>query len=122
MTQPRSILTVVDNSGAKIVRCFRIIPGSKHKSAQIGDIIIASVQVAEPRREIKKKDVVKALVVRQRKPYRRNDGSYISFDENSVVIVNDKFEPVGNRIFGPIPREIKEKGFTKVAALAPEIV
>ena len=122
MIKPRSILTVLDNSGAKFLSGFTIITRSKHKSAQIGDIIIASVQVAEPRREIKKKDVVKALVVRQSKPYRRNDGSYISFDENSVVIVNDKFEPVGNRIFGPSPREIKEKGFTKVAALAPEIV
>ncbi|MDD3488222.1 MAG: 50S ribosomal protein L14 [Candidatus Pacebacteria bacterium] len=122
MIQPQTILKVIDNSGAKIVRCFKVLGGSKRRYAQIGDIVVASVRVAEPRKEIKKKAVVKALIVRQKKAFRRKDGSYIRFDENAAVIVNDKKEPVGNRIFGPIPREIREKGFTKVAALAPELV
>lgn len=121
MIQPRTILKVVDNSGAKIVRCFRVMGGSYKKYAEIGDLIIASVQVAEPRRDIKKKAVVKAVVVRQKKPFHRADGSYIKFDENAVVIVNDKLEPIGNRLFGPFPREIKEK-YDKIAALVPEFV
>jgi large subunit ribosomal protein L14 len=122
MIQNRTLLKVVDNTGAKIIRCFRILKGSKAKWGQIGDIIVASVQVAEPRKEIKKGDVVKAVIVRQRKPYRRKDGSYIVFDENAAVIINDKKEPLGNRIFGPLPKEIKEKGFDKIAALANELV
>jgi len=122
MIQNRTLLKVVDNTGAKVIRCFRVLKGSKTKWGQIGDIIVASVQVAEPRKEIKKGDVVKALIVRQRKPYRRKDGSYIAFDENAAVIINDKKEPLGNRIFGPIPKEIKEKGFDKIAALANELV
>ncbi|MDD3491424.1 MAG: 50S ribosomal protein L14 [Candidatus Pacebacteria bacterium] len=122
MIQPQTILKIIDNSGAKIVRCFKVLGGSRRRYAQIGDIVVASVRVAEPRKEIKKKAVVKALIVRQKKAFRRKDGSYIRFDENAAVILNDKKEPVGNRIFGPIPREIREKGFTKVAALAPELV
>ena len=122
MIQPQTILKVIDNSGAKIVRCFKVLGGSRRRYAQIGDIIVASVQIAEPRKEIKKKAIVKALIVRQRKAFRRKDGSYIRFDENAVVLLNDKKEPIGNRIFGPIAREIKEKGFTKVAALSPELV
>ena len=122
MIQPQTILKIIDNSGAKIVRCFKVLGGSRRRYAQIGDIVVASVRVAEPRKEIKKKAVVKALIVRQKKAFRRKDGSYIRFDENAAVIVNDKKEPVGNRIFGPIPREIREKGFAKVAALAPELV
>lgn len=122
MIQPQTILKVIDNSGAKIVRCFKVLGGSRRRYAQIGDIVVASVQVAEPRKEIKKKAIVKALIVRQKKAFRRKDGSYIRFDENAAILLNDKKEPVGNRIFGPIPREIKEKGFTKVAALSPELV
>ena len=122
MIQPRSIIKVVDNSGAKIIRCFRVLGGSYKKYAEIGDLIIASVQAAEPRREIKKKAVVKAIIVRQRKPYRRSDGSYIKFDENAAVLVNDKLEPLGGRLFGPFPQEIKERGYDKVAALIPEFV
>jgi len=122
MIQPRTILKVVDNSGAKIVRCFKVLGGSKKRYARIGDLIVASVQIAEPRREVKKKAVVKAIIVRQRKPFRRKDGSYIIFDENAVVLVNDKKEPLGNRIFGPLPKEIKEKGYQKVAALASELI
>ncbi|MDD5760550.1 MAG: 50S ribosomal protein L14 [Candidatus Pacebacteria bacterium] len=122
MIQPQTILRVTDNSGAKIIRCFKILGGSRKRYAQIGDIIIGSVQVSEPRREVKKKDIVKGLVVRQKKPFRRKDGSYIRFDENAVVLVNDKNEPLGNRIFGSIPREIKEMGYSKVVALSPELV
>jgi len=122
MIQPQTILKVVDNSGAKVVRCFKVLGGSRKRYAQIGDIIIASVRKAEPRREIKKKAVVKAVIVRQKKQFRRKDGSYIRFDENAVVIINDKKEPVGGRVFGPLPREIKEKGYDKIAAITPELV
>jgi len=122
MIQPQTILKVIDNSGAKVVRCFRILGGTRRRYAEIGDIIVASVQIAEPRREVKKKAVVKAIVARQKKAFRRKDGSYIRFSENSVILINDKKEPLGNRIFGPIPREIKERGYNKVVALAPELV
>jgi large subunit ribosomal protein L14 len=122
MIQPQTILKVIDNSGAKVVRCFRILGGTRRRYAEIGDIIVASVRIAEPRREVKKKAVVKAIVARQKKAFRRKDGSYIRFSENSVILINDKKEPLGNRIFGPIPREIKERGYNKVVALAPELV
>lgn len=122
MIQPRTMLKVVDNTGAKIVQCFKVLGGSRRRYAQIGDIIVASVKLAEPRKAIKKKDVVRCLVVRQKKPYRRADGSYIRFDENAVVLINEKREPLGTRIFGPLPREIKEKGFESVANLALELV
>ncbi len=121
MIQERAILKVADNSGAKTVRCFRVPGGSKRRYARIGDIIIASVQAAEPRKQVKKKDIVHALVVRQRAPTRRSDGSYIRFDDNAVVLI-DKGEPRGTRIFGPIPREIKEKGYDTIASLAEELV
>ncbi|MGB9680727.1 MAG: 50S ribosomal protein L14 [Minisyncoccia bacterium] len=122
MIQPRSIIKVADNSGAKFIRCFRVLKGSRAKKAEIGDIIVASVLVAEPRKEVKKGDVVKALLIRQRKPFRRKDGSYIRFDENAAVLINDKGEALGNRILGPLPKEIKNKGFEKIAALAKELV
>lgn len=123
MIQERSILKVTDNSGPKTVRCFRVLGGSRKKYAEIGDIIVASVQVAEPRKAIKKKDIVRALVVRQRKPYRRKDGSCIRFSDNAVVIIDkDKKEPKATRIFGPIPREIKEKGYNSIASMADELV
>ncbi len=121
MIQERSILKVADNSGAKTVRCFRVPGGSRRRYARVGDIIIASVQGAEPRKQVKKKDIVKALVVRQRQPIRRADGSYVRFDDNAVVLI-DKGEPRGTRIFGPIPREIKEKGYDTIASLAEELV
>jgi large subunit ribosomal protein L14 len=121
MIQERSILRVADNSGAKSVRCFRILGGSKRRYAGIGDIIIASVQVAEPRKQVKKKDIVRALVVRQHAPLRRADGSYVRFDDNAVVLV-DKKEPRATRIFGPIPREIKELGYDTIVSLAEELV
>lgn len=122
MIQERSILKVVDNSGARIVRCFRILGGSRRRYAEVGDIIVASVQVAEPRKAVKKKDVVKALVVRQRKVLRRQDGSYVRFDDNAVVLIDEKKEPKGTRIFGPLPREIKEKGFDSIASMAEELI
>jgi len=122
MIQPQTILRVVDNSGAKVIRCFRVLGGTKRRYAELGDMIVASVQIAEPRREIKKKAVVKAIVVRQKKAFRRKDGSYIRFNENAAILVNEKKEPIGNRIFGPIPREIRERGYSKAAGLAPELV
>lgn len=121
MIQERSILKVADNSGAKTVRCFRVLGGSRKRYAVVGQIIVVSVQKAEPRKQVKKKDVVRALVVRQRAPIKRADGSRIRFDDNAVVII-DKGEPKGTRIFGPIPREIKEKGYATIASLAEELV
>lgn len=121
MIQERTIAVVADNSGAKTVRCFRILGGTRRRYARIGDVIVASVQTAEPRKEIKKKDKVRALVVRQKKEVRRKDGSYIRFDDNAVVIVDGK-NIKGTRVFGPIPREIKEKGYDIIASLAKEIV
>jgi large subunit ribosomal protein L14 len=121
MIQEQSLLKVADNSGAKVVRCFRVLGGSRRRYARVGDIIVASVQSAEPRKAVKKKDIVRAVVVRSRAAVRRADGSYVRFDDNAVVIL-DKKEPKGSRIFGPIPREIKEKGYDKIASLAQEIV
>ena len=115
-------MKVADNSGAKVVRCFRILGGTRHRYAKIGNIIIASVQVAEPRKTIKKKDIVKALLVRQKSPLRRSDGSYVRFDDNAVVLIDNKKEPIASRIFGPLPRELKTKGFEKLMTMAEEIV
>jgi large subunit ribosomal protein L14 len=122
MIQERSILKVADNSGAKVVRCFRVLGGSKRRYAGVGDIVVASIQSAEPRKAVKKKDVVKVLVVRTKNAIRRADGSYVRFDENAVVLVDAKKEPVATRIFGPLPRELKEKGFEKLMTMAEEIV
>lgn len=122
MIQERSILKVADNSGAKIVRCFRILGGTRRRYAGIGDIIVASVQVAEPRKNVKKKDIVKVVVVRQKNPLRRKDGSYIRFDENAVVLVDAKREPIASRVFGPMPRELRTRGYEKLMTMAEEIV
>ena len=121
MIQLRSILNVADNSGAKRVGVIKVLGGSKRRYAQIGDIVVASVKLAEPRKAVKKKDVVKGVIVRQRNNFRRKDGSYVRFDDNAIVLL-DGVEPKGGRIFGPIPREIKEKGFDTIASLANEIV
>src|SRR3990167_1582176 len=121
MLQLRSIVGVADNSGAKKVGVFKVLGGSRKRYAELGDIVVVSVKVAEPRKAVKKKDILRAVVVRQRKPYRRKDGTYIRFDDNAVVILDGK-EPKGGRIFGPIPREIKEKGFNTIASLAEEVV
>lgn len=123
MIQPRSIVEIADNSGAKIGRIFKVLGSSKKRVAVIGDIVVLSVQKAEPRKAVKKKDVLYAVVVRSRAPYRRADGSYIRFDENAVVILDTaKKEPTAGRVFGPIPRELGEKGFQKIISLAPEVV
>ncbi len=122
MIQERSILTVADNSGAKIVRCFRILGGTRRRYARIGDIVVASVQTAEPRKNVKKKDVVKAVVVRSHAPTRRPDGTYVRFDDNAVVLVDAKSEPLATRVFGPMPRELKARGYEKLMTMAEEIV
>ncbi len=123
MIQPRSLVQIADNSGAKIGRIFKILGSSKKRYAEIGEIVILSVQKAEPRKSVKKKDVLQAVVVRQKKPLRRKDGSYIRFDENAVVILEKgKQDPLAGRVFGPIPREISDLGYQKIASLAPEIV
>ncbi|MEK7184620.1 MAG: 50S ribosomal protein L14 [Patescibacteria group bacterium] len=123
MIQARSIVKVTDNCGAKIGRIFKVLGSSKKRYAEIGDLVILSVQKAEPRKAIKKKDVLQAVVVRQVKAYRRKDGSYIRFDENAVIILEKgKKEPIAGRIFGPIPRELSEKGFQTIASKANEIV
>jgi len=122
MIQPRTKLLVADNTGAKMIQCFHVLGGTRRRYAQIGDIIVAAVKDAEPRKIVKKHEVVRAVVVRQKRPYRRADGSYIAFSENAAVILEKEKEPKGGRIFGPIPREIRDKGFTKIAALAPELL
>jgi large subunit ribosomal protein L14 len=123
MIQPQTLLKVTDNTGAKIVQCFKVLGGSRRRYAQIGDLIVASVKIAEPRRIVKKHDIVRAVVVRQKKAYRRQDGTYIRFGENAVVILEGKSKnPKGNRISGPIPRELKEKGFDKISGLAEELI
>ncbi len=123
MIQPRSIVQIADNSGAKIGRIFKVPGGSKKRYAKIGDVVVLSVQKAEPRKQIKKKDVLRAVVVRQQQPTRRADGSYIRFDENAVVIIGkENPEPIANRVFGPIPRELADKGYQKIISLASEIV
>jgi len=123
MIQMKTKLKVADNTGAKVVQCIRVLGGSKRRYGRIGDLIVAVVKEAEPRREIKEHDIVRAVIVRTKKEIRRKDGTYVRFDDNACVIVDPKTgEPKGTRIIGPIAREVKEKGFEKVAALAEEIV
>lgn len=123
MIQAETWLKVADNSGAKDIECFKVLGGSKRRYAQIGDIIIASVKKSEPRGIVKSGDIVKAVIVRQKKAIRRKDGSYIRFDENAAVIVDpDTKEPKATRIFGPIARELREKGYNKIVSLAPEVL
>ena len=124
MIQPHTKLKVADNSGVKMVQCFNILGGTRKRYARIGDIIVAAVKEAQPRKNVKTHDVVKAVIVRQKQPYRRRDGSYVRFDENACcILADDKVTPRGNRILGPIPgRELKEKGFEKIVALAKEVV
>ena len=126
MIQDRSLVQIADNSGAKVGRIFKIPGSSKKRYAEIGELVVLSVQTAEPRKAVKKKDVLTAVVVRQRKPFRRKDGSYIRFDENAVVILEtggkDKKEPKAGRIFGPIPRELQELGYQTIISRAPEVV
>ena len=121
MIQPRSMLKVADNSGAKLLQVIKVLGGSRRRYAGLGDIIVASVKIAEPRKSVKKKDVVKAVIVRTHAPQRRRDGSSVRFDDNAAVVV-DGTEPRAGRIFGPVARELAEKGFTKIVSLASEVV
>lgn len=121
MIQPQTRLKVADNSGAKEIMCIKALGGAG-KYAQIGDVIAASVKEITPRSPVKKGEVVKAVVVRQKKEYKRADGTYIRFDENAAVLINKDGSPRGTRIFGPVPRELKARGFSKIISLAPEVV
>ncbi len=122
MIQPQTYLNVADNSGAKKIMCIRVLGGSHRKSANIGDIIVASVKEATPGGVVKKGDVIKAVIVRTRQGLRRGDGSYIKFDENAAVLINEQKNPRGTRIFGPVARELREKDFMKIVSLAPEVI
>ncbi|MBQ6174918.1 MAG: 50S ribosomal protein L14 [Clostridia bacterium] len=122
MIQPQTRLTVADNSGAKEIMCIRVLGGSFRRDGTVGDIIVASVKSANPGGQVKKGDVVKAVIVRVRKNKRRPDGSYIKFDDNAAVIINDQQLPKGTRIFGPVARELREKNFMKIVSLAPEVL
>ena len=121
MIQVGSNLKIADNTGAKLIRVIRVLGGTRRRYAQIGDIVVASVKLAEPRKIVKKKEVVRAVIVRQKRAYRRKDGSYIRFDDNAAVILTGK-EPKGNRIFGPVPRELRDRGFVKIISLAMEVI
>mgnify|MGYP006374776737 FL=1 len=121
--QSRSLVYFTDSSGGKIGRVFKVLGGSKKRYAEIGELVVLSIQTAEPRKQVKKKDICYGVVVRQCKAFRRKDGSYVSFDDNAVVLVDkEKKEPKANRVFGPIPRELGEAGYQKIVSLAPEVV
>lgn len=122
MVQQESELVVADNTGAVVVKCIKVLGGSRRRYAAIGDTIVCSVQTAKPGSNVKKGDVVKAVIVRTRSPVRRQDGSKLHFDTNSCVIIDDKKEPKGTRIFGPVAREVRDKGFLKICSLAPEVI
>jgi len=120
--QLRTVLSVADNSGAKTVQCIKVLGGSMRRYARIGDIIVVAVQEAEPRSQVKKGDVKKAVVVRTKKEIRRENGSYIKFDGNAAVLINDAKEPLGTRIFGPVARELRAKKYMRILSLAPEVL
>ena len=122
MIQPQTRLKVADNSGAKEIMCIRVLGGSFRRDGSIGDVIVASVKTATPGGTVKKGDVVKAVIVRTKKQYRRPDGTYIRFDDNAAVIINDQEQPRGTRIFGPVARELREKDYMKIVSLAPEVL
>ena len=122
MIQQETFLKVADNTGAKEIKCIRVLGGSKRKYASIGDVIVASVRKATPGGTVKKGEVVKAVIVRSAKGVRREDGTYVRFDENAAVLIKDDKNPSGTRIFGPVARELREKDFLKILSLAPEVV
>ena len=122
MIQMQSNLDVADNSGAKRVQCIKVLGGSKRRTAGVGDIIVVSVKEANPNSKVKKGDVMKAVIVRTAKEVGRADGSYIKFDSNSAVLVDNQREPVGTRIFGPVARELRDRGFMRIVSLAPEVL
>ena len=122
MLQQESFLKVADNTGAKEIKCIRVLGGSKRKYGNIGDVIVASVRKAAPNGNVKKSDVVKAVIVRSKKGVRRNDGTYVRFDENAAVLIKEDKNPRGTRIFGPVARELRDKEFMKILSLAPETI
>lgn len=122
MIQNQTVLSVADNTGARKIMCIRILGGSKRKAASVGDIIVASVKEATPGGVVKKGDVVRAVIVRVKRGYQRNDGTFIRFDENAAVIINEQKAPRGTRIFGPVARELREKEFMRIVSLAPEVI
>jgi large subunit ribosomal protein L14 len=122
MIQMQSQLEVADNSGAKRVQCIKVLGGSKRRVAGVGDVIVVSVKEAQPRTKVKKGDVHRAVIVRTRKEVRRTDGSVIRFDSNAAVLINKNAEPIGTRIFGPVVRELRSKGYMKIISLAPEVL
>ncbi len=125
MIQPQTIVSITDNSGGKIARVFKVLGGHNRRYAHVGDTVVVSIQTAEPRKSVKKKDVLRAVVVRTKKPMRRKDGSYIAFDDNAIVLIEKRgkeMAPKGNRIFGPVPRELTEMGWQSIASAAPEVV
>ncbi len=122
MVQPETRLKVADNSGAKVIQCIRVMGGSVRKTANIGDVIVASVKTATPGGVVKKKDVIKAVIVRTKSGVRRPDGSTIKFDENAAVIIDNNKQPKGTRIFGPVARELRDRDYMKIVSLAPEVL
>jgi large subunit ribosomal protein L14 len=122
MIQMESVLDVADNSGAKLVQCIKVLGGSRRRYAGLGDVIVVAIRDAMPGSKVKKGDTAKAVVVRTRREYRRTDGSYIKFDQNSAVLINAQKEPIGTRIFGPVARELRARGFMKIISLAPEVL
>jgi large subunit ribosomal protein L14 len=122
MIQTQTRLKVADNSGAKLLSCIKVLGGSKRRYASVGDVIVVSVKEAMPNSKVKKGDVVRAVIVRTAKGLRRQDGSYIKFDDNSAVLINQQMEPIGTRIFGPVARELRAKNFMKIISLAPEVL
>jgi len=122
MIQAESVLQVADNSGAKVVQCIKVLGGSRRRYAGLGDIVVVAVQEAMPNSKLKKGDIAKAVIVRTKQENRRPDGSYIKFDDNGAVLLNNQGEPVGTRIFGPVARELRGKKFMKIISLAPEVL
>ncbi len=122
MIQPETKLKIADNTGAKLAKCIKVLGGSKRRYARLGDIVVVTIKEAAPRGIIKKKSVVRGVVVRQVKEYSRKDGTLIRFDENAIVIVDKDNQPKGTRVFGPVARELKERGFQKIISLAPEVL
>lgn len=122
MIQEETNLEVADNTGAKKVRCIRILKGTRRRYARVGDVIVCSVKESEPKANVKKREVVKAVIVRTKSAIKREDGSYLKFHDNSCVIIDDKLNPRGTRIFGPVAREVRNSGFIKICSLAPEVI
>lgn len=122
MIQVESVLSVADNSGAKSVKCIKVLGGSRRRYASVGDVIVVSIREAMPNSKVRKGDTARAVIVRTKKELRRPDGSYIRFDTNSAVIINNQKEPIGTRIFGPVARELRAKRFMKIVSLAPEVL